>query len=116
MGALLKRRQFTGLIVGLAMLLQWIAPVWASNVAGPATVWASEVCRSSPAKAPPAPHSLKHCLYCASSSDHLAPPAIPAALPLIAPNCSGADAPANVAIHPTPHWHPAQPRAPPTVS
>lgn len=118
MGAILKRRQTTGLIVCLAILLQLLVPAWASaSVSADATPWAADICRSTaPAKAPGSNHNLKHCLSCACTGDSSAPPVAPQQL---------ANRPAGKALRPallsagaasTGYWHPSQPRAPPVLS
>ncbi|MYN47467.1 DUF2946 domain-containing protein [Pseudoduganella sp. FT93W] len=119
MGAFLKRSQATGLIVCLAIVLQLLAPAWASAARSTAgTPWAADVCRSSPApdKTPAAAHSLKHCLFCSSGADTYAPPAAPAGLPALPAGAAlyAGVAPAATACRT--HWHPAQPRAPPALS
>ncbi|MFC0168369.1 DUF2946 family protein [Pseudoduganella danionis] len=119
MGAFLKRKQATGLIVCLAIVLQLLVPAWASAARNTAaTPWAAEVCRSTPApgQTPAATHSLKHCLFCSSSADTYAPPVALAGLPVLPAGAAlyAGVAPAAPACHA--HWHLAQPRAPPALS
>ncbi|WP_374360413.1 DUF2946 family protein [Pseudoduganella danionis] len=119
MGAFLKRKQVTGLIVCLAIMLQLLVPAWASAARNTAaTPWAAEVCRSTPApgQTPAATHSLKHCLFCSTSADTYAPPANPASLHTLPVGTAlyAAVAPATAAHGAA--WHPAQPRAPPALS
>ncbi|MYM37713.1 DUF2946 family protein [Duganella qianjiadongensis] len=118
MGAFLKRRQTTSLIVCLAILLQLFVPVWASaSLSADASPWAADICRSpSPAKAPGSAHSLKHCLSCASASDASAPPAAPQQLATLPVGKALRPDPVYASVAAAAHWHPAQPRAPPALS
>lgn len=118
MGAILKRRQTTGLIVCLAILLQLLVPAWASaTISADATPWAADICRSTaPAKAPGSHHNLKHCLSCASTGDASAPPAAPQHLATLPAGQSLRPALPGASAASTSHWHPAQPRAPPALS
>lgn len=118
MGAILKRRQTTSLIVCLAILLQLLVPAWASaTVSADATPWAADICRSTaPAKAPGSNHSLKHCLSCTSTGDTAAPPAAPQHLTTLPAGTALRPALVSTSIPAASHWHPAQPRAPPALS